>query len=306
MFDLEQRKHIRGFVDLIRPFTLLAPIIVSSCIMIASFFQNNISDDLFGLFWSTIIPASFCLAILNAASNALNQATDFKVDKISKPYRPIVRGDISLREAKIVSVILYIIAFSLSFTINFTFILIVFLISIFTVSYSLPPRLKDKLFFNQIWIAIPRGLFGILASWSVFGSPLEKLPLTIGFIAMTFLIGGSITKDIIDSEADKKTGTRTLINTYGIKKAALMALPFMVFPFVYIPILIEVGLLNPNLWILSFLAIPAYLVFHLMLRDKKTSGVLENTMSWTLMYFTYFLFAFGFSLLTIISSVSIL
>ncbi|OGS40362.1 MAG: 4-hydroxybenzoate polyprenyltransferase [Euryarchaeota archaeon RBG_13_31_8] len=304
MFNLGQRKRIKGYIDLIRPFTLLAPIIVSSCIMIASFFQNNIPNDLFSLFWTTIIPASFSLAILNGASNALNQATDVKVDKISKPYRPIVRGDISLKEAKIVSLILYVIAFSLSFIINFTFTLIVFLIAIFTVSYSLPPRLKDKLFLNQIWIAMPRGLFGILASWSVFGSPLEKLPLTIGFIAMTFLIGGSITKDIIDCEADKKTGTKTLINTYGIKKAALMALPFMVLPFAYIPILIEFGLLGSYLWVLSFLAIPAYLVFHLMLRDKKSGRVLENTPSWSLMYFTYFLFAFGFSLLTIASSVS--
>jgi len=303
MFSLERRKHIKGYIDLIRPFTLLAPIFVSSCIMIASFFQNNISDNLFSLFWTTIVPASFSLAILNAASNALNQATDVKVDKISKPYRPIVRGDISLREAKIVSVILYIFALLLSITINFTFTLIIILIAIFTVTYSLPPRLKDKLFLNQIWIALPRGLFGILASWSVFGSPIEKLPLTIGFIVMTFLIGGSITKDIIDSEADKKTGTYTLINTYGIKKASLMVLPFMVLPFAYIPILIGFGLLNSYLWVLSFLAIPAYLVFHLMLRDKKTCRILENTISWALMYCTYLLFAFGFSLLTIVGSI---
>jgi len=305
MFNNKQRKRIKGYIDLIRPFTLLAPIIVSSCIMIASFFQNNASEDLFTLFWSAIIPASFSLAILNGASNALNQATDINVDRISKPYRPIVRGDISLKEAKIVSIVLYVIAFLLSFAINFTFVIIVLLIAVFTISYSLPPRLKDKLFLNQIWIAIPRGLFGILASWSVFGSPLEKLPLTIGFIALTFLIGGSITKDIIDSEADKKSGTHTLINTYGLKKAALMALPFMIFPFLYIPMLIQLGLLASYLWVLSFLAIPAYFVFHMMLRDKKSSRTLENTSSWSLMYFTYFLFAFGFSLLTIIDSVFI-
>ena len=304
MSILKQRNLIKGYIDLIRPFTLLAPIFVSSCIMIASFFQNKILDDLFSLFWTTIIPASFSLAILNAASNALNQATDVEVDKISKPYRPIVRGDISLKKAKIVSLFLYIVALLLSTTINFTFTIIVFLIAIFTVTYSLPPRLKDKLFLNQIWIAIPRGLFGILASWSVFGNPIEKLPLTIGFIVMTFLIGGSITKDIIDSEADKETGTITLINTYGIKKAALIALPFMVLPFAYIPILINCGLLYSYLLVLSLLSIPAYMVFYLMLRDKKTSRIYENTPSWILMYCTYLLFAFGFSLLTILGSVS--
>ena len=302
MFILKQRTHIKGYIDLIRPFTLLAPIFVSSCIMIASFFQNRISEDLFSLLLTTIIPASFSLAILNAASNALNQATDVEVDKISKPYRPIVRGDISLKEAKTISVILYIIALLLSISINFTFTIIVFIIALFTVSYSLPPRLKNKLFLNQIWIAIPRGLFGILASWSVFGNPLEKLPITIGFIVMTFLIGGSITKDIVDSDADKKTGSNTLINTYGIKKAALIALPFMVLPFAYIPILINCGLLSSNLWILSLFIIPSFLVFYLMLKDNKTSRILENTPSWTLMYLTYLLFAFDFSLLAIFGS----
>ncbi|MDH7507400.1 MAG: UbiA family prenyltransferase [Candidatus Thermoplasmatota archaeon] len=303
MLNLVKNKHIKGYIDLVRPFTLIAPIFVSSCIMIASYFQNSISLDLFHVFLVTVIPASFSLAILNAASNALNQATDVEVDKISKPYRPIVRGDVSLKQAKIISFILYITAFLLSMTINFTFTFMVFLITMFTISYSLPPRVKDKLFLNQIWIAIPRGFFGILASWSVFGNPLEKIPLTISFIVMTFLIGGSITKDIIDCEADKKTGTKTLINTYGLKKAAIMVLPLMILPFAYIPILINIGLLDSYLWVLSFLAIPAYFVFHFMLKDKKTSRIFENTPSWILMYCTYLLFALGFSLLTVINSI---
>ncbi|RLF50341.1 MAG: hypothetical protein DRN24_06690, partial [Thermoplasmata archaeon] len=35
------KKVVKGYFDLIRPFTLLAPIIVSMCIMLASFFYNN-------------------------------------------------------------------------------------------------------------------------------------------------------------------------------------------------------------------------------------------------------------------------
>jgi len=108
-------KHrIRGYIDLIRPFTLLAPIIVSTCIMVASFFYNGGTGDLFTTWWMVILPASFSLAILNGASNALNQVTDLEADKLSKPYRPIIRGDISTGEAKAVSLILYIVAFSLS------------------------------------------------------------------------------------------------------------------------------------------------------------------------------------------------
>ena len=72
---------------------------------------------------------------------------------------------------------------------------------VFTVIYSLPPRTKRFLFFNQVWIAIPRGLLGILASWSVFGDPFQIEALVIGSIIMVFFIGAMTTKDIVDAEA---------------------------------------------------------------------------------------------------------
>ena len=120
---------------------------------------------------------------------------------------------------------------------------------------------------------------------------------------MFFLIGGSITKDITDCEADRKVGTHTLINTYGIKKSALLSLPFLFFPFAFVPLFIEWGLLDSYFWLLTFLAIPSYLIFHLMIRDKSKSRFLENTSAWAMMYVTYFVFASSFSLITIVSSV---
>jgi 4-hydroxybenzoate polyprenyltransferase len=267
--------------------------------MVASFFYSQNNSDLFAVFWTTIIPASFSLAILTGASNALNQVTDIKADKISKSYRPLPKGIVSIKEALFISVVLYIVAISLAVFINLMFLLFVLLIVFFTVTYSIPPRLKDVLFLNQLWVGIPRGLLGILASWSVFGNVFQPLPITIGIIAMVFLIGGSITKDIIDCKADKKTGTKTLINTYGLRKSAIMAFPFMFFPFAFIPILVDSGLLDIQFWLLTLLAVPSFFVFYLMIRGNKKGKRLENTSSWALMYVTYFSLAFGFSILTI-------
>jgi geranylgeranylglycerol-phosphate geranylgeranyltransferase len=304
MESREFKRHFKNYTDLIRPFTLLAPIIVSSCIMIASYFYNGSGGNIFSIWWTLIIPASFSLAILNGASNTLNQVTDIETDRISKPYRPLIKGNIPIKKALNISILLYSIAIFISFFINPMFVFLVLLISFFSITYSIPPRFKDKLFVNQLWIAIPRGLLGILASWSVFGSPINPLPLVIGLIAMCFLIGGSITKDIFDNDADKKTGTRTLVNTFGVKKAAILSLPFMVFPFCYIPMLIHSGILNSYFWVLTFLAIPAFLIFYLMIKENKKDGFLENTPSWTLMYVTYFVFAFGFSVLTVVGSIT--
>ncbi|KYK30630.1 MAG: 4-hydroxybenzoate polyprenyltransferase [Thermoplasmatales archaeon SG8-52-3] len=300
----ELKTYFKNYFDLIRPFTLLAPIIVSSCIMIASYFNNKVLGDFSIILWTTVLPASFALAILNGASNTLNQVTDIKTDKISKPYRPLIKSNIPIENALIISILLYSLAIFISLFINPTFLFLILLISFFSITYSIPPRFKDVIFVNQLWIAIPRGLLGILASWSVFGNPFNPLPLVIGLIAMCFLVGGSITKDIVDKEADKKTGTKTLVNTFGIKKAATLSLPFMIFPFCYIPMLIHSGILESYLWILTFLSIPAFLIFYLMIKENRKEGLLENTPSWTLMYVTYFFFAFGFSVLTVISSIS--
>ena len=106
------------------------------------------------------------------------------------------------------------------------------------------------------------------------------------------------TKDIVDSKADKQTGTRTLVNTYGSKKTALISFPFMFFPFALIPLMINEGILESYLWPLTFLLILSCLVFYLMTRESD-SKTLENVHAWSIMYIEYMLFAMGFSLMII-------
>jgi len=53
--------------------------------------------------------------------------------------------------------------------------------------------MKDRLFFNQLWIAIPRGFLGILASWSVFGLVFQPVALIIAGISIGLhMILGSV------------------------------------------------------------------------------------------------------------------
>lgn len=293
-------KQARGVIDLFRAFTLYPPLVVSMAIMTASLvynFQVNkvpIVED----WWITVGQASFTITVVNAASNALNQATDVKADKISKPYRPIPKGIVKAEGAQSLAYLLYLFALLRAVTINVWFGIFIFLIMIFTVTYSLPPRMKKYLFINQIWIAIPRGMLGILASWSVFGDPFTPTPLTIGAIATTYLIGGMSAKDIVDSDADKKTGTQTMINTFGCKKTSLMVLPFIVFPFAFIPIFIDYGGLEPYLMPLTLLIIPGFFVAYLIYIGTE-SKTLENVQAWAIMYILYIVFAMAFSLLTI-------
>ncbi len=293
----------RGVIDLFRPFTLSAPFIVSMSIMVASLVFNyeNFGTEIPSRWYFTVAQAGLTIAIVNAASNSLNQATDVESDRISKPYRPIPRGVIKREGAQSLAYILYLFALLRAVTINAWFGTFIFLIMIFTVTYSLPPRMKKYLFVNQIWIAIPRGLFGILAAWCVFGA--EHLfdtptPWIIGGIATVFLIGGMATKDITDAEADKKTGVHTMINTFGVRKTAFVSFPFMFFSFAFIPIFINNGSLKPYLQPLTLFAAFSILIFYLMYR-KTESKTLENIQAWAIMYVTYIFFALAFAVLTI-------
>jgi len=300
-------KQTRGVIDLFRPFTLAAPLIVSMSIMVASLVYNFKTGVLTSIpqdWWITVGQAGLTIAIINAASNSLNQATDVESDRISKPYRPIPRGIVKRESAQSLAYILYLFALLRAVTINYWFGIFVFLIMIFTIMYSLPPRMKKYLFINQLWIAIPRGMFGIMAAWSVFipdgTHPFQLTPLIIGAIATTYLLGGMSTKDITDAEADRATGTKTLINTLGIKQTALICFPFMLFPFVFIPMFTYNKMLDSHLWVLSLFAILSIFIFYLMVRSKE-SKTLENVHAWSIMYIEYIFFALSFSILTIFS-----
>ena len=289
---------LRVHLELLRPFTLLAPIIVSSSVMIASLVYSGTTNLSFPSLLLTIMVASICFALLNGASNVLNQATDWKEDALSKPYRPIPKGVITPREAYTTSLILYTVALLLSLAVHLLFSCFIFIIACFSITYSLPPRMKKFLFLNQLWVALPRGFFAMIASWSVFGNPFAPLPLAMGCIAALFLFGGTATKDVLDAEADRTVGTKTLMNVYGIKITALFSLIVMLSAFGIIVPLVYFQVINEAFLPLVFLGFFTIIIGWLMLKNpKKTKR--ENIPAWTLMYVTYFIFAISFSVLTI-------
>jgi len=111
------------------------------------------------------------------------------------------------------------------------------------------------------------------------------------------------TKDIVDSAADKTVGVRTMINTFGFKKTALISFPFMFFPLAFIPALINIGLLESYLWPLTLLVFLSCLIFYLMIKGDSESKTLENIHAWSIMYVEYIFFALGFAFLTIFAGI---
>ncbi len=203
-------KKLRGFIELVRPFTLLAPLIGGLCGGLMGWRAVNHGGPLPVLYLNSSFPfiqyhpfflelmiGVSTLIILNAASNAFNAVYDVKIDKINKPYRPIPSGIISKDEARTRAWILYPMVLFRAVLVNRTFGFFVLIIMLITVAYSLPPlRLKKRLWLSNLSIAYARGMLGFVAAWSIFGDPWSDLTRwIIGGVMMTFLIGAITSKD---------------------------------------------------------------------------------------------------------------
>jgi 4-hydroxybenzoate polyprenyltransferase len=244
-------------------------------------------------------------AVLNGASNALNQIYDLEIDRVNKPKRPLPEGRLSLRDAWLFTWGAYAIALVLAWLVapggRHECFWIVLVATIITFLYSVPPARTKRLgIWANVTIAIPRGVLLKVAGWSSVKTVMAAEPWYIGAIFGLFLLGASTTKDFADMEGDARGGCRTLPIIYGVRRAAWMISPSFVVPFVMIAIGAWTGVLTGSFVLLQLLALVMTLygtyVCYLMLRRPEDLAVEENHVSWAHMYRMMFVAQIGFAL----------
>ena len=180
-------------------------------------------------------------AVLNAASNAINQIYDLEIDRINKPKRPLPSGRLTIADAWTFTLVTYAIALTLAWLVapggRHECFWIVLVATAITVLYSVPPfRTKRLGIWANVTIAIPRGVLLKVAGWSAVKTVMAVEPWFIGGIFGLFLLGASTTKDFADMEGDARGGCRTLPIIYGVRRAAWMISPSFVVPFLMIAV----------------------------------------------------------------------
>ena len=134
----------------------------------------------------TIVLGSACAAFLNAASNALNQIYDLEIDRVNKPKRPLVTGEISMRGAWIFTWITYAIGLLPTWLVvpypyttwaaklhaplaqhECFFIYLAALVATFMYSAPALGRTKAHPIGANLTIAIPRGCLLKVAGWTM-------------------------------------------------------------------------------------------------------------------------------------------
>jgi 4-hydroxybenzoate polyprenyltransferase len=298
------RARAAAFLELSRPFTLVAPALgfASGAATAAGALPREVfSRDLvlFPLIGLTMA------AVLNAASNALNQIYDLEIDRVNKPRRPLPSGRLSVAEAWLFTAVAYAVALLLAWLVapggrRECFWMVVVATSI-TFLYSVPPfRTKRLGIWANVTIAIPRGVLLKVAGWSAVKSVAGVEPWFIGGIFGLFLLGASTTKDFADMDGDARGGCRTLPIIYGVRRAAWMISPSFVVPFVMISAGVLAGILTGTPILLHALSVVmtgyGIYVCYLMLRRPEELAVEENHVSWAHMYRMMFVAQVGFAL----------
>lgn len=292
--------RLRLYWELARPFTLVAPALgmfTGSVIALGA----SPAIPLTPWVGAKIALGTLMAAVLNAASNTLNQVTDLEADRINKPDRPIPAGRVSPEEALRLSGWLYAAAFLLATPVGPQCTLLAGSAAVLTVLYSAPPfRLKAVPYLANLVIAVPRGVLLKVAGWSCVRDFGRMEPWYIGAIFGLFLLGATTTKDFADIRGDRAAGFRTLPVVLGTRRAAWLTAPFLVLPFFLIPYGLQQGLLSGTPWVLysltAVLATWGAYVAWLMLRRPDDLAQTENHPSWTHMYAMMFVAQIAFAL----------
>jgi len=317
------------YVRLARPFTLLPPLLGIVSGAVCAFGSVHNPDPEYRLTLSvvlTVLLGSVCAGFMNAASNAINQIYDLEIDRLNKPHRPLVTGELSLRQAWAFAWLFYALALVPTWlvvvhpydtfteklfaplAVHETFFLYLAGL-VFTFVYSAPAlgRTKALGMAANLTIAIPRGVLLKVAGWAMVAHVWHTEPWYIGAVFGLFLVGAASTKDFADIEGDRAGGCKTLPIVHGVEKAAWMISPFFVFPWLLLPLGAftpdpqnpEHPILTGDPWFLAGLgsvltAWGGYTVY-LLVRDPASLTETENHPSWRHMYLMMMFAQVGFA-----------
>jgi chlorophyll/bacteriochlorophyll a synthase len=294
----------RAYVDLARPFTLVAPALgfVSGALTAVGAAPREPWSP--SLLVAPLVGSAMA-ALLNAGNNALNQIYDLDIDRVNKPTRPLPSGRLTIANVWWFTNISYAISLVLAWIVapggRHECFWLVAIAVVCTYLYSVPPfRTKRLGIWANVTIAIPRGTLLKVAGWSSVKTIMGVEPWYIGAIFGLFLLGATTTKDFADMEGDRLGGCRTLPIRYGVRRAAWMISPSFVVPFLMINVGAAGHILTGNVVLLHALGalMTAYglYVLYLMLRRPEDLAVEANHVSWAHMYRMMFVAQIGFAL----------
>jgi geranylgeranylglycerol-phosphate geranylgeranyltransferase len=278
--------EIKAYWTFSRPFTLVPPMVGIFSGSLIGYGATHVRFPA-----AHVSLAVLAAAVLNAASNGLNQIYDLENDRINKPRRPLPSGELALGGAWAFIITAYVIALALVAAVNRETFVIYLIAAIATILYSAPPaRLKRHPLGSNLVIALIRGELLKVAGWAAVATVLRSLePWYIGFVYFVFLLGATTTKDFADIEGDRAAGCITLPVRYGAAWSARAISPSFILPWLILIAGVRLRVLTGNgaaiLALSSILLLwGVYVVYLMNHHAERLVSEGENHPSWRHMY----------------------
>jgi len=282
------------WVRLARPFTLLAPAVgmVSGSLVALGTMPEEGRRDL--VQWLPRIAAGAAMAaLLNAASNAVNQIFDLEIDRVNKPERPLPAGELTVGQAGGAAAVTAAAALGLAWRLNPATFAIVAATALVVYAYSGPPfRTKRFWWAANPTIAVPRGTLLFVAGWTAVDGDARlgsMLLWVLGAMYGLFILGAATTKDYADIPGDRAQGCVTLPIRFGVQRSVWITAPFFVLPWLLLPAGVLAhgnsrpdGIFHASLGVA--LALWGAWIVRLLLRDPESLTTAKTHPSWVHMY----------------------
>ncbi len=202
------RKKILPYFKIIRP---QDDLIVGLIAIMAVILGGSLSRNMHFLTYFYILLAGI---FLSAHAMVVNDIIDFEIDLINEPKRMLPSGKMSIKNAKIYSVLLgflgvlfgLLIDFTDDIDIHFSWLWALFHLLIADL-YNF--KLKKTGFIGNLVVAYT-GLASFLYGDLFFNGTLTLLPFTFGIITFSGNLSREILKGIIDVEGDSKHSVNTI------------------------------------------------------------------------------------------------
>ena len=202
-------KKISSFLKIIRPLNVISSgiaILFSSHI---AGYQGPISNVLF---------AMFAVVFFTIGANVLNDYFDYETDKLNRPDRAIVVGDVTRVQALYVSISSFLIGVFLSLQLSFKSQIISIFIS-FPLLIFYNAKAKNYPLVGNVIVALILG-FSFIYAGIVFENIIPLIMPAILAFGLTLI--REIVKDIADLKGDKAIGAKTFPIIFGNKKAVYL------------------------------------------------------------------------------------
>lgn len=177
------------------------------------------------------------VATIDAGGNVINDVFDVEIDKVNKPYRPIPSGVVSIKEATLLSYILFLFGLLISIFLGvLQFILaLVVVISLYFYARSI----KRTGFYGNLIVSIDTALAIFYGGFAYYqGSWLIRVIIPT-FYSFLLTLSREIVKGIEDVKGDSLHDVKTLAVRIGVIKAwnvarSLLILMLIISPLPYL------------------------------------------------------------------------